>query len=111
MKTTIISKNYGTQTIDLNSFNPMMASVESTIFKVIEHIWNEWFDYSTQAGAPMAKDIEGMYYGECDQPAIYSKKGAIRDGIEIFMQELIENNKSVVTTKDIAKMDIEAAFN
>lgn len=111
MKVSILSKNYGNQTIDLENFNPMYASVESTIFKVIEHIFNEWFDHNTQPGAPMGKDIQGMYYGECDQPAIYSKKGAIRQGIENFVECVRESGKKVVSTKDIVKMDIESAFN
>lgn len=111
MKTiTIQSKNYGTQRININSFNHEMAATSSTIFKVVEHIFNDWFDHNTQPGAPLAKDIEGCYFGYCDQPAIYSKKGAIREGIGNLINEAIESGKSLLTTKDILKMDIEAAF-
>jgi len=107
----IISKNYGNQTINLDSFNPMCAAMDSSIFKIIEYIFDKWYDYNTQPGAPMCKDIEGMYYGEGDQPAIYSKKGAVRQGIENMIEEIRESGKKVVTTADILKMDIEAAFN
>lgn len=110
MKTTIISKNFGTQTIDTDTFNPYLVSSSSTIFKVIETIFNRWFEYSTQDGAPMAKDIEGMYYGEADQPAIYNKRGAIIGGIENFIEEVIDRGLHVVNTKQICQMDIEAAF-
>lgn len=111
MKTlTIISKNYGSQSINVDTFNPEMASASSTVFKIVEHMFNEWFDHNTQPGAPLAKDIEGCYFGYCDQPAMYSKKGAIRQGIENLIQEAIELGKSILTTKDILKMDIECAF-
>lgn len=112
MRFTIISKNYGTQSIDTEKFNPQLASTESTIFKVVEHIFNEWFDHNTQPGAPLGKDIEGMYYGECDQPPIYSKKGAIRQGIENVIEHLIDTGKEYckLTTRDLQKIDVEAAF-
>jgi hypothetical protein len=60
--------------------------------------------------APMGKDIRGMYYGECDQPAIYSRNGAIRQGIENLIEEAVEGGKKLLTTRDIVKMDIESAF-
>ena len=110
MKLTIVSKNYGKQIIDTENFAAYMAATNSTIFQIIEHIFNEWFSYNTQPGAPMAKDIIGMYYGEADQPAIYSKKGAIRQAIENLLEEVSESGKMILTTKDIVKMDIEAAF-
>jgi len=106
----IISKLYGTQIVNIDTYNPLMASVDSPVFKIIEHIFNDWYAHNTQPGAPMAKDIEGMYYGEGDQPAIYSKKGAIRQGIENLIEEVKELNKSIITTKDIQLMDIESAF-
>lgn len=110
MRITIISKNYGIQTVNTQSYIPMRASTESTLFRVIEHLFNDWYEYSTQPGAPMGRDIEGMYYGEGDQPPIYSKKGAIRQGIEHLIEWAVEENKSLLTTKDIIKMDIETAF-
>lgn len=111
-KIKIISKLYGTQEIDLDTFSANNASSNSTIFRVVEHIFNDWYEYNTEPGAPMGKDIIGMYYGEGDQPAIYSKRGAIIGGIENFLELVSEDNgsKSVYTTKDIVKMDIEAAF-
>ena len=113
MKISIVSKNYGNQTIDTDNFNPSMASTSSTIFQVVEHIFNEWFSYNTQLGAPMAKDIVGMYEGECDQPAIYSKKGAIRQGIENLIEAAQEMGKSsiILNTRQITNLDIESAFN
>lgn len=107
---TIISKKYGKQTINVETFNPMFASKDSTIFKVVEHVFNEWFSHNTQPGAPMAKDIKGMYFGECDQPPIYSISGAIRQGIENLIEEIKAESLSVVTTAHIMKMDIECAF-
>lgn len=106
----IISKNYGSQTINLDTFEPRLASVNSPIFKIVEHMFNEWYDHSTQPGAPMCKDIEGMYFGECDQPAIYSVKGAIRQGIENLIEEAKERDFKVLNTAQIMKLDIECAF-
>ena len=112
MKISIVSKNYGNQTINTENFSAHMASTGSTIFQVIEHIFNEWFSYNTQPGAPMGKDIIGMYEGECDQPAIYSKKGAIRQGIENLIEAMLETGKDsvVLNTRQIMALDIEAAF-
>ncbi len=107
---TIISKNYGKQTINIETFNPMFASKDSTIFKIVEHVFEQWFSHNTQPGAPMAKDIKGMYFGECDQPAIYSINGAIRQGIENLIEEIKERDLHTVTTAQILKMDIECAF-
>ncbi len=110
MNVTIISGQYGRQTINTESFDPFRASSSSTIFKVVEHLFNEWYDKYTEPGAPMAKDIQGMYNGEGDQPAIYTKRGAIVDGIETLIEEIKETGKTIVTTKDIQAMDIEGAF-
>lgn len=107
---TIISKNYGSQKIDTNSFNPLLASKESVVYKIVRHLFDEWYSHNTQPGAPMAKDIRGMYFGEADQPAIYSVSGAIRQGIENLIEEIKDQNLSVVTTARIVKMDIECAF-
>ena len=110
MKITVKSKLYGTQVIDTETFIARFASASSTIFKIIEHVFDEWYEWHTQPGAPMNRDIVGMYNGECEQPAIYSRKGAIRQGIENFIEECIETGRTFVTTKDIQKMDIECAF-
>jgi hypothetical protein len=113
-KITIVSKNYGSQVIDLDTFNPLAASPASTIYKIAEHMFNEWYDGRTEPGAPMAKDIQGMYYGEADQPAIYTRTGAIQGGVEIIIEEIQEANtasgKSMFYTRDIVKMDVECAF-
>ena len=85
MNLVIISKNYGNQSIDTNTFDELSVSRFSTIYR-------------------------GMYESEYDQPPIYGKVGAIRDGISILVQEAIELGKSVITTKDIIKFDIECAF-
>jgi len=109
-KVSIVSKNYGSQTINLENYNPRFAATDSTVFKIVEHMFNEWFEHSTQTGAPMGKDIQGMYYGECDQPAIYSIKGAIRQGIENLIEEIKERGFKIVNTAQIMRMDIECAF-
>ena len=110
MKITILSKKYGSQVINTDTFQAHKASSKSTAFQIIEHIFNDWYDHNTQPGAPMGTDIQGMYYGEGDQPAIYTRSGAIRQGIEIMIDEATETNRTLITTKDIIKMDIEAAF-
>ena len=107
---TILSKQYGTQKINLETFAPHMAATSSTVFQIVEHMFNEWFAHNTQPGAPKGRDIVGMYEGECDQPPIYSKKGAIRQGIENLIEEVKESGRQLITTKDILKMDIESAF-
>lgn len=107
MLITIISKKFGTQKLDTE--NPKTGS-STTIFQIVEHMFNEWFDHNTQPGAPMGKDIQGMYYGECDQPAIYSKKGAVQDGIDNIIEYCLETGKQVISTKDIVTMDVECAF-
>jgi len=108
--TTIISKNYGRQTINVETLDASTVSMDSTIWKIVEHMFNEWYDYNTQPGAPMGKDIEGMYYGEGDQPAIYSKRGAIQQGVETLIDFLREDPKPIINTKQILAMDIECAF-
>jgi hypothetical protein len=110
MNLVIISKNYGNQNIDTNTFDELSVSRFSTIYRIVEHIFNEWYEDSTESGRPLCNDIKGMYEGEYDQPPIYGKVGAIRDGISILIQEAIELGKSVITTKDIITFDIECAF-
>lgn len=110
MIVTILSKQYGSQKINLETFAPHMAPTSCTAFKVVEHMFDQWYEHNTQPGAPMGKDIIGMYEGEGDQPAIYSKKGAIRQGIENLIEEVRESGRQLITTKDVLKMDIEAAF-
>lgn len=110
MKTKIITKLYGIQIIDTDTFIAEMASSKSTVFRAVEHIFNEWFAHNTQQGAPLAKDIELCYYGSEEQRAIYSKKGAIRKGIENLIQYIIENKLHCLSTNDFYKADIECAF-
>jgi hypothetical protein len=110
MKVTVISKYFGSQVIDTDNFYPAFAPVNSPVFKMIEYLFNRWFDHNTQPGAPGHREIRGMYYGETGQPAIYSKMGAIRHGIEILLEEISERGLEVVTTKDIMTFDIECAF-
>lgn len=58
----------------------------------------------------MAKDLEGMYYGECDQPAIYTKRGAIIQAIEDMIELAKETGKTRITSRDLIIMDLEAAW-
>ena len=112
MRITVVSKNYGSQSINTDTFSPHLVSTGSTIFKIVEHLFNDWYDHHTQPGAPMRKDIEGMYYGEGDQPAIYGKRGAIIGGIENLIEACQEMDKPIVilNTKQISNLDIECAF-
>lgn len=107
---TIKSKNFGIIKINSNTFNPMFASVSSPIFKLVEHMFNDWYEHHTQKGAPCCEDIILCYEGDIDQPAIYSKKGAIRQAIENLVEYMTENNITFLTTKEIYKADLEAAF-
>lgn len=110
MKLTVISKNYGNQTINTDTYIPEYAACDTPLFKIIEHIFSEWYNHNTQPGAPMGKDIQGMYFGEGDQPAIYSVKGAIRQGIQNLIDLAVESGKQIFNTADIVKLDIESAF-
>lgn len=112
MKISILSKKYGNQTINTEDYNPHTAGTNTPAFKIVEDIFNEWFDHSTQPGAPMGRDIIGMYEGEGDQPAIYTKTGAIRQGIENLITEAEETDKPTIILNEgqIQKFDIEAAF-
>lgn len=104
---TIISKNFGTQKIWLDSFDSNKASKSSTIFKVIEHIFNEWYVVASK----FSKDVVNCYNGwGDDEPAVYSKVDAIRAGIDALIEYAVENNKSVLNTRQIQQLDIESAF-
>lgn len=107
---TVKSTKFGIQQINLDEFDPSMASPSSAIFKEIEAMFDKWFEHSTAPGAPMGRDILGMYNGEGDQPAIYSRRGAIIQGIETFIELAQDAAKPVITTQDILAMDIETAF-
>lgn len=107
---TIKSKMYGFQTINIDTFDANRVSSDSTIFKVVEHLFNDWFEHNTQPGAPCGKDIEFCYYGDSDEPAVYSKRGAIIQGIEEIIEFVRDSGRQLITTKDILNMDIEAAF-
>ena len=73
-------------------------------------MFSDWIADATEAGAPMAKDIEGMYYGDGDQPAIYDSHGAILQAIENILDEAEMEDIRVITTKSLLTMDVEAAF-
>ena len=109
-KITIKSKKFGLININTENYNPMFASVESPIFKLVEHIFNDWYEHNTQSGAPCSSDIILCYEGSDEQPPFYSKTNAIRQGIENLLEYMAEENISFITTKDIYKADLEAAF-
>lgn len=103
-----VSKNFGSQTIDTENYNPSIASVHSPIFQMVEYMFDEWYE----SRAANDREIIAMYNGDGDQPAIYSKKGAIRQGIETVIEIAEESKKPsmVVNSRDLMKMDIESAF-
>ena len=109
MKLTLISRNYGTQTIDTETFRPYRAGDESTIFLIVEHIFETWMETAPQSA------IE-PYQHDYDQPAIYSIAGAITHGIELLIEsaEMLAASRKVealtLTTREIQNMDIECAF-
>ena len=111
MKATIKTKMFGTFTIDTETFNASLCSPSHPIFKSVEYLFNKWFDEYTVEGAPLANDIIGCYEGWEDQPATYSKKGAIRQGIEAIVEYIEENNLTYLTSRDIwTDVDLEGCF-
>jgi hypothetical protein len=110
MRVKIISKLYGSQIINTENYCPFNASKDSTLFKIVEHLFREWYKHNTQPGAPMGDYIKEAYYGGWEQEPLYSVSGAIRQGIEVVIEEIKESRKSVVTTKEIQRMDVECAF-
>jgi hypothetical protein len=107
---TIKSKNFGFININPDTFNPTMASRDSSIYKLVEYVFNKWFTDNTQNGAPLAREIELCYFGSCEQPAMYSISGAIRQGIETIIEHMVESNITYITTKELNSVDIESAF-
>lgn len=103
-----VSKNYGSQVIDTESYAPWKASVSSPLFQMIEYLFDEWYE----SRASNDREIVAMYNGDGDEPACYSKKGAVRGGIEVAIEIAQESKKDfmVITSRDLMKMDIECAF-
>ena len=89
-----------------NSDIATIAAVGHPVFLFVENLFNEWYDHNTQPGAPMGKDIEGMYNGDADQPAIYSKNGAIIQAIE----EMIDEADKTQMPVNISLFDVDACF-
>jgi hypothetical protein len=107
MKLSIVTKNFGTQTIDTDWFSPSKVSSSSTIFKAVEYLFDEWYSFYSVNN----RDVKGCYegWGE-DEPAIYYKRGAIVSAIESMIDTAIDTNKRVITSKDMKNMDLEACF-
>ena len=103
----VVSKNYGVQEIDLETFNPARCK-GSTIYQVVQHIFQSWYDYMTEPGAP--GEYQAKYCGDIDQPAIYDVHGAIVQGVETFIEIAQETGIRVWNTRQISALDIEAAF-
>ena len=101
-----IKSNYGSQVIDTDNFSPSVEPCSSVIYRMIEDRFNKWFADIVH----YKKDYIGMYQGEGDQPAIYTKSGAIVGGMETFIELANELGRSVLNEYDIYNMDIEAAF-
>jgi hypothetical protein len=111
MNISLITKNFGSQSINTDTFDPSRVSSSSTIFKAIEWIFNEWYEHNTQPGAPLGKDIICCYNGWGDgEPAIFSKRGAIIGGIENLIEYALESKKQVFNSRELRAIDIECAF-
>jgi hypothetical protein len=111
MTITFKTKLFGDQKIDMSSAEPWMMSRQTAIWKAVEYMFDKWFEKNTAKGAPMRKDIMGMYHGEIGQPATQSREGAIEEGIAIFFQQVEQQKeKTIFTTVDLQEMDIESAF-
>lgn len=110
MKFTLISKEYGTQVIDTEVVTAFNVALDSVIFKIVEHLFDKWYNDNTEAGAPFAREIRTCYYGDWDTPAEYSRTDAIKDGIELLIDSALESGKNIITTKDVLSYDIIPAF-
>lgn len=108
MKIKFISKTYGIEFIDTDTYEPIKAKTSSTIFKCVEYLFEKWFETAQS-------EYRAMYLGEEDCPAIFTRKGAIRNGIELFIENIVEtfegNDFLTLDTCHLLKyLDIEAAF-
>lgn len=105
MQLTLISRNYGTQTIDTQTFRPLRARTDSTIYQIVEHIFEQWFEnaHSSQV-APYQHNYEGG--------AAYNKRGAINQAMDLIIDIAEERDVEAltITTRELQNWDIEAAF-
>ena len=83
MKIKFISKLYGIEFIDTETYEPIKAKTSSTIYKCVEHLFEKWFETASS-------EYRAMYLGEEGCPAIFKRKGAIRNGIELFIENIVE---------------------
>lgn len=88
--------------------NTDLSSITTShpLFKAVEQQFDEWYNHNTQPGAPLAKDIKGCYYGYFDEPACFSKVGAIEQAIEEMINEADETGKPV----SVNTFDFDAVF-
>jgi hypothetical protein len=103
MKITILTKANRYIKFDSDDANTWRTSSE--IFAFMENIWNDWFDEEGEHN----REIEDMYFSD---EAIYTKKGAILQGIEQLVQVAEELNKTFFTQAEMHTcVDISCAFN
>jgi hypothetical protein len=108
MKVKFISAKYGVQFIDTEKYDPSAEKSYSTLFRCVEYLFEKWWKTAPS-------EYISMYLGEEGCPPIYTRKGAIRQGIELFIESVIEEfeGKSfvILDTRDLVRLlDIEAAF-
>ena len=103
MLLTIVSKNYGTQTIDTDTFSGRAQKSSSTIYQICEHLFNQWAENCH----PFALE---PYQSWDEQASHFSKRGAILAAMDMILEVAEERKASKITTRDIQNMDIEASF-
>jgi hypothetical protein len=107
----VVTKKFGTFTIDVVEIVPDLLPTSHPLYQMVEQLYNEWYDNRMAQGGLRAKDTRGMYFGEGDQPAIYSRDGAIVEGMNALVEYITERERTTITSKEIwHKADITAVF-
>jgi hypothetical protein len=106
----IVTKKYETIILDTD-LNVYRLDRDSDIYKFFENIFEEWFEDMTSEGSALGKDIEFCYYGYYDEPALYSKHGAICQSIEDVIDICVEKNIIWISEAALyTECDITASF-
>ena len=106
----IVTKKYQTIFLDTD-FDVYRLDKNSDIYKFFEEIFEEWFEDMTTEGCALGNDILFCYYGNYDEPALYSKHGAICQAIEDVIDICVEKNIIWISEDALyTECDVTAAF-
>ena len=89
--------------INFDTENTSHYKVESPVFQFFEKLWYSWFEEESSHNS----EIEDMYFSE---EAIYTRKGAIRQAMELMEEIATEYKRNFFTESEIWKYDIQCAF-